>query len=383
MKIGINALYVVPGDVGGAEYYLVNLLNGLFTIDRKNEFILFVTPLNKDIYNPPSDNFRKVVIPFSNKKRTVRLLIEQTVLPYYAKKEKLDILHSPNNVAPLLKNTASVLTIQTLHNFLYQKDLPFFKTRYRQMHMKVSARRADHVITPSASTRADAIKILRLNPDRVTSILDYVSMPTLFPNGIHSDPGILIKYKIEKPYIFSPSSMYPYKNIAGMLKVLKILKEKFELPHRLVVAGRDDISYYPCVIKLARELGVIDSFQYIGNVLHEETPSLYRFADITFFPTYCETFGIPVLESMAIGTPVVCSNRSSLPEVAGDGAVQVDPDDVDGMSRSIHRLVRDQAQREKILKKGRERAQYFTCKNAARQTLKIYESVFAERNIIQ
>jgi len=302
MKIGINTLYVVPGDVGGAEYYLLNLIKGLFAIDRDNEYVLFVTPENKDIYLPPYENFKRVVLPFSNRKRSVRILFEQTALPFYAQKEKLDLLHSPNNVAPLIRNAASVLTIQTLHSFQYAKELPFLKTLYRRMHMRISSRMADHIITPCEITRKDAIQIHQLSPERVTSILDYVSIPILYPDGIHTDHTVLRKYGIEKPYIFSPSSMFPYKNIQGMLKTLKILQDRFKLPHYLVIAGRDEIGYYPYMKKLAGELGVLDRFKYIGCVLHEETPSLYRFADLTLFPSYSETFGIPVLESMAIGT---------------------------------------------------------------------------------
>jgi len=379
MKIGINTFYVVPGDVGGAEYYLMNLLKGLFAIDRDNEYVLFVTPENKDIYLPPSDNFKMIVLPFSNRKRSVRILFEQTALPFYVQKEKLDLLHSPNNVAPLIRNAASVLTIQTLHSFQYEKELPFLKTLYRRMHMRISSRMADHIITPCEITRKDAIQIHQLSPERVTSILDYVSIPILYPDGIHTDHAILRKYGIKKPYIFSPSSMFPYKNIQGMLKALKILQDRFKLPHSLIIAGRDEIGYYPHMKKLAGELGVLDRFKYIGCVLHEETPSLYRFADLMLFPSYSETFGIPVLESMAIGTPIVCSNRSSLPEVAGDGAVQVDPDDVEDMCQSIQRLIQDSEYNKEIVKKGHERARMFSCENAAKQTLNVYRSVCAAR----
>lgn len=380
MKIGINTFYVVPGDVGGAEYYLLNLIKGLFAIDRHNEYVLFVTPENKHLYLPPYDNFKMVVLPFSNRKRSVRILFEQTALPFYAQKEKLDLLHSPNNVAPLIKNTASVLTIQTLHAFQYAKELPsFLKTLYRKMHMRISSRMADHIITPCEFTRKDVIEIHQLSSERVTSILDYVSIPILYPDGIHTDHKVLRQYGIEKPYIFSPSSMFPYKNIQGMLKALRILQVRFKLPHTLVIAGRDETGYYPYMKKLAGELGVLDRFKYLRCVPHQQTPSLYRFADLTLYPSYSETFGIPLLESMAIGTPVVCSNRSSLPEVAGDGAVLVDPDDVEGMCQSIQRLMQDTEFKKEIVKKGHERARMFSHENAAKQTLDVYQSVCAAR----
>jgi len=377
MIIGINTLYVVPGGVGGAEYYLTNLLNGLARVDRDNRYVLFLTAQNEHLYPfPGTPNFRRVVLPFSNRNRNLRILYEKFALPVLARRESLDILHCPNNMAPRVTSCSLVLTIQSLHCFLYRKELPRLKMGYIRRQLRSAARAARHVITPSQSAREDAMRLLHLPPDRVTGILDYVSIPTLFPGGVRTDEGVLAKHGIPRPYIFSPSSMYRYKNITGMLRTLRELKHRHGVTHTLLLAGRDDLNYYPETLRLARELGVEKQYLYLGQVEHDDVPSLYRYADLTFFPTYCETFGIPVLESMAIGTPVVGADRSSVPEVAGGAAVLVDPDDVEGMARSVHRVLESPELRESLRQKGLARAAAFTCEQAARDTLAIYEKVY-------
>lgn len=382
MRIGINTLYVVPGLVGGAEYYLVNLLTGLFAQDRENEYVLFVSPENRELYQPVSPNFRKITVPISNTNRGARVLFEQTALPYLIRRERLDILHSPNNMAPIVKSCGSVVTIQSMHafvdGFLKNEDLPFLRFWYFRQLVRRSIRQADHVITPSEAARRDTIRLLNTPPDRVTPILDYVSIPTLFPDGIQTQPEVLARYGIERPYIFSPSSLYRYKNVDGMLRAMHLLG-RHGLPHRLVVAGRDDFGNLESMRTLAESLGVEDRFVYLGSVPHDDTPSLYRYADVTLFPTYRETFGIPVLESMAIGTPVVCSNVSSVPEVAGEAALQVDPDDVEAMSEALRRVIEDPSLRETLRAKGRKRSEVFECNRAARETIRIYRAVYERR----
>ena len=380
MKVGINTLWVVPGEVGGAEYYLTNLLEGLYREDRETEYILFGTPLNASLFPFRAENFRRVLIPFSNRNRQLRILFDEIVLPYLARREGLDILHSPGNVsAPVLKPCAVVLTIQSLHCFLCRERMPRVKMAYVRNHLRLSVRMAEHVITPSASTRDDVIRLFGVPPGKVTSILDYVSPQTLFPDGIPLDDGVLRRYGVTKPYLFSPSSLYPYKNITGMLRTLQALRERHRLPHNLVVAGRDDIGYHGEAKRLAQALGLADAFRYLGAIPHDDVPSLYASADLTLFPSYCETFGIPVLESMVLGVPVVCSDRSSLPEVAGGAAALVNPDSVEDMTRTVARILSDPAERERLAKMGRERVKGFTCENAARKTVEIYRRVYDAR----
>lgn len=384
MKVGINTLWVVPGEVGGAEYYLTNLLEGLYREDRETEYILFGTPLNESLFPFRAENFRRILIPFSNRNRKLRILSDEIVVPYLARREGLDILHSPGNVsAPVLKPCALVQTIQSLHCFLWRERMPRVKMGYVRNHLRLSVRMAEHVITPSASTRDDVIRLFRVSPDKVTSVLDYVSPHTLFPNGIPRDDGVPKRYGVCKPYLFSPSSLYPYKNISGMLRTLQALRQRHRLAHTLVVAGRDDIGYYGEMKQLADALGLAGAFRYLGAVPHSDIPSLYANADLTLFPSYCETFGIPVLESMVLGVPVVCSDRSSLPEVAGGAAALVDPDSVEEMTRTVVRILKDPSERERLVKMGRERVRGFTCENAARRTVEIYRRVYARRSYIR
>jgi len=381
MRIGINTLWVVPGEVGGAEYYLSNLLDGLIRVDAENRYAVFLSPRNEAICPPLPDNFRKVILPFCNRNRKLRILAEQFVLPILARRETLDILHSPDNMSgPLLKPCGLVQTLQYLHCFLLRNELPRVKMSIIRNHLRLAVRRADHVITPSRNTREDALRIFRLPPDRVTCVPDYVSIPALFPEGLKTEEELLDRYGIRVPYLFSPSSLYPYKNITGMLRTLKELRGRYRLPHSLVVAGRDDIGLYPETRRLADALGVGDAYRYLGPVPHAHVPTLYAHAACTFFPSRCETFGIPLLESMAMGTPVVCSNRSSLVEVAGGAAALVNPDDVEEMSRTTARLLTDPEERRVLQEKGLKRAGAFTPESAGEQTLEIYRRVYRERS---
>ena len=185
----------------------------------------------------------------------------------------------------------------------------------------------------------------------------------------------LEKYRIEKPYLLFVSSLWPYKNAHGLIEAYSMLLSRYQIPQSLVIVGGLTTGNYQ--LKLAnrvKDLGIENRVQFLGHVVNRsEVRDLYVGADVFVYPSYLETFGLTVVESMACGTPVVASDRGSLPEVAGDAACLVDPDDHSAMTEAIWAILSDKSKRADYVSRGVRRAQQYTWERTASETLKAYE----------
>lgn len=371
MRIGINLLYLLPGVVGGTETYALSLLKALGRMDRQNEYFVFLNRESAGLELPVQPNFKKVVCPVPAKFRAVRYLWEQCVLPFQARKYRLDLLHSLGYVQPLLLPCPSVVTI---HDLNFYNLRPFFSPTKRitlRFFVTRSAKMADHVITISEFSKSQLREILGIPRDKVTVTycankerkVDVLSFTKLSQH-----------YSIQKPYILGLSSVSPHKNMLALIKAFALVKGEGFTNLHLVLAGRPPRDK-TCLDALIKEKKLQNDVVLTGYVPDEVLPSLYAHAEVFVFPSFYEGFGIPVLEAFTNGTPVALSNVASLPEVAGDAASYFDPRDTEEIAGTIVHILQDKALQARLVLKGKERAKLFTWERTAQRTLETYERV--------
>jgi glycosyltransferase involved in cell wall biosynthesis len=244
-----------------------------------------------------------------------------------------------------------------------------------------AARRADKIIAISQSTKKDLINLLGAKPEKISVVYpgydDDIFKPSPDPHKIET---ALRKYGIIRSYIIYVGILEPKKNILRLVEAFASLKREGKIVHKLVIAGKrawgDET-----VFQAVRRNGLEGEVIFTGYVPQEELPLLMSGADVFVFPSLHEGFGIPPLEAMACGTPVIASNASSLPEVVGDAGILVDPYNVDEIAEAIYKVVSDGKLREQMRRKGLERAKLFSWKKAAQQTLQILEDTYSSRHI--
>ena len=235
-----------------------------------------------------------------------------------------------------------------------------------------SVARADLILADSDNTRQDVIELLGVSEDRVRIVLAGLEL-TFRPV---TDPSIVAGtaklYGIERPYILSVGTLQPRKNLVRLIKAFALLREQHHVPHQLLLAGRRGWLYEP-IFDMVKQLSLGEHVLLPGYVAEADLPALYTGADLFAFPSLYEGFGIPVLEAMGCETPVLSANTSSIPEVAGDAALLVDPTNTEAIAAGLWRLIDDAALRTDLRHKGKQRVTYFTWERAAHQLLETYK----------
>jgi glycosyltransferase involved in cell wall biosynthesis len=301
----------------------------------------------------------------------MRLLWEQAVLPWRLRQLRIDVLHSPHHTTPLLPcGCRRVVTFHDLTFFLLPERYPPTRRLYFQTMTRLSARVAGAVVVPSEAVRRDVVRILGLPPERVFAIPEAAG-PAFHPQDATAVSAVRRRYGLNGPFILSVGSLEPGKNRERLLEAFARLRAR-GLEHMLVVAGQRAWRYEG-EGPLAQRLGLAESVRFLGHVPQADLPALYSAAEIFAFPSLYEGFGLPTLEAMACGTPVVASNVSAVPEVVGDAAIQVSPLDVEALADAMERLLRDERLRDELRERGLKRAAGFSWEKTARQTAGVYE----------
>jgi glycosyltransferase involved in cell wall biosynthesis len=235
--------------------------------------------------------------------------------------------------------------------------------------------RVDRVITISETSRADIIRFLHVSPERIR-IVHRCPNTAYSPQDSGRTDSMRSRHGLPPRYLLFVGSVEKRKNLSRLLRACDILWRGGE-KRPLVIAGARRWMYSD-IMRTVEELGLHDRTIFTGFIPEEDLPALYRGADLFVFPSLYEGFGLPPLEAMACGTPVVCSNAASLPEVVGDAAVMVDPYDVEGLADAIHRVLGDAGLRAEMREKGLARASQFTWERAARETIQVYREVLKQ-----
>jgi glycosyltransferase involved in cell wall biosynthesis len=288
----------------------------------------------------------------------------------------IDLFHSPDFVLPPVRAARSILTVHDLAFLLYPECADASLRAYLEKTVPRSVQRADYVVADSENTRNDVICLLGVPPERVTVVpggVDPVFKPV-------TDPARLAAFRRTlgldpvTPYILFIGVIEPRKNLMGLIEAFDILKARRSLPHKLVVAGRRGW-LSEATMERAERSPYRSEIIFPGFIPEEELPTLYSAAEAFAFPSHYEGFGLPVLEAMACGTPVVASRASSLPEVVGDAGMQVDPDDSERLASALELLALNPEMRADFRERGIARAAGFTWDAAAQVMLDVYHKV--------
>lgn len=307
-----------------------------------------------------------------------RLLWQQCEVVQRAKRKKADLLHVTGFDAPLWRPCPVVLTVHDLVGRLFPKNLPPISRVYWAFWLPFSVRFASHIITVSEHTRLDLTRLLRIPESRLTLIPHGIS--TRFrPAVIDSSFNTLKeKYRLPGKYILFVSTLEPRKGLDVLVKSFFQLRSSFP-GIKLVIAGKPGW-YMKRLLSGAEAHRMEKDIVFTGHVEDKDLPALYSAAELFVFPSRYEGFGFPVLEAMACGTPVVCTNSASLPEVTGDAACLVPAEDSETLTQAMGEVLADTRLRQKMKNRGLEQAAQFTWEEAARQTVRVYKTVLEKKN---
>ncbi|MBE7548659.1 MAG: glycosyltransferase family 4 protein [Planctomycetia bacterium] len=369
MNIGINALSI-RNQYAGIGVYTKYLIHALSQIDQKNRYVLFLNPENYNDLKVGQDNFENVIVQAPLRKF---YLWEQVYLPFVLKKKQIDIFHGPRNVLPLLCKIKSVVTIHDLAFLLFPEVMKFNPFNYWSVFVKRSAVKADHIISVSESTKKDIVRLYNISEHKITVTHEACNNSFKRIEDESALKRISQKYELPERFILYVGTIEPRKNLNVVLEAMDILK-KNNLNIKLVIVGKKGWLYAGFFDTL-QSLGLGNNVIFTGYVPAEDLPGIYNLAEIFVYPSKYEGFGLPLLEAMSCGVPVIASNVSSIPEVVGDAGILVRPDDPKEFAHKIYELLTDKETRAKMSSKGFERTKSFSWEKVAQKTLTVYENI--------
>lgn len=366
MRIGINALYLLPGKVGGSEVYVRNLARWLPEVTR-GETVVFVNRESTEVFRDAPGRLKVVRCAVRAESRPKRILYEQLVLPILAKRHGLDALVSAGMTGPFVSAVPNFTMIYDLQHVNQPENFGRLYLPFLRAIIYLSAKRSRAVLTLSEKSRQDIIKNYNIPPDRV-SVTYLASDPDLFfRRPAQEAEEARKKYGLPERFVLYIASSLPHKNYERLLEAFK--KAQADEPGlKLVLIGARDYGH-GAVKKKISSLGIEDRVIFLGWLPFEDIPRIYSAASLFVFPSLHEGFGIPVLEAMACGAPVVCSKIRPLDEVAGDAAHFVDPLDVNSIAEGMLDVLKDKGLRERLVASGLRRAASFSWRKTAADTL--------------
>ncbi len=373
LRIGIDYTAAVQQRAGIGRYTR-NLVRALAAIDRENEYVLFAAggggrPVDEDW---PS-NFRVRSVPLSDRTMAILWHRLRVPLPVEALVGPVDLFYSPDFVLPPTR-ARTVLTVHDL-SFIRVPECADPNLRaYLNKAVPRSVHRADLVLADSQNTKDDLVELLGVNPQRIEVIYPGVEERFRPIEDQALLENVRRRYNLPTRFILGLGTLEPRKNFPRFIEAFASLQvSKFASLH-LVIAGRPGW-LYEGIFAAVERLGLEGKVAFPGFIADEDLPALYNLAELFVFPSLYEGFGLPVLEAMACGTPVVCSNTSSLPEIVGDAALTFDPLDVTEIAAKIEEVLHNEALREEMREKGLQQAAKFSWERTAQETLEVYREV--------
>jgi glycosyltransferase involved in cell wall biosynthesis len=368
LRVGLNLLFLVPGETGGMETYARELVAGLIEHRPDVDTTVFLSREAALDSTGPWTSTRSVVIPVDARKRAARVRGEQWLLPQAATRHGVQLLHSLASTGPA---TGGFRRIVTVHDLIY-RVFPSAHSRAMNAGLRLlvplAARRSHRVIASSYNTRDDLTRLLGISAERIDVVHLGVRPPA--PGRIPDVSEFRHSLGVgNRRVILTLSAKRPHKNISGLLGALALIPP--ERRPMLLLPGYET-AWEPDLRDEARDLGIAADIRLLGWVDDEALEGLFRVADCFVFPSFYEGFGLPVLEAMVRGVPVACSDRASLPEVAGDAALLFDPDEPRSIASAIETLLGDRREAARLIELGRERAATFTWARTARETAACY-----------
>jgi glycosyltransferase involved in cell wall biosynthesis len=396
MKIGIDARKIRDFGIGT---HIKNLIRYIPEFDRENEYVIFHYPEDKEYVPQTSSNIR--LVSDTSPKYSIRELV---VLPYKIGKLRLDLFHATHYTLPPIRPCKGVVTIHDVIHLKFPEYLPHPAAYYYAKGMMwAAAKSARKVITVSECSKQDIMRYLGVPDGKIEVVYNGIEIPPGPPlqkggsvGEIPPDPPLqkggsvgeipssssLEKGRsdleerlgISRKYILYLGNFLPHKNHEMLVKAYGLLKRQHKIPHCLILAGKNEKMRQKLEALIAEEK-LQDDVILTGFVEPEWLSALYAQADLFVYPSLYEGFGLQALEAMGHHVPVAISNVSSLPEIAGDAAIQFDPKSAENMAEVMYKVLTDQTLRASLVKKGKQRLKHFSWQEMARKTVEIYKCV--------
>ncbi|MGH3828889.1 MAG: glycosyltransferase family 4 protein [Pseudonocardiaceae bacterium] len=378
MRVAINLLTDDPANPSGAHWFWTRVIPEMAKrLTGDEELHLLVSPKSRPLHEGYGAGVHYITFPWSNERPPLRTLTEHLYAPVRLPPAGIDVFNTL--MAPLVSPARSlVIHFKTLHAYTAPTSVRPAARLYRRMSYPRTARMADAIIINSESLRQEVQRYLDVDPAKLHLIPEAVDHD-LFRPGDRDDAWsrVSAKYGITKPFVLFVSSLWPYKNCGGLLRAFAAAKAELGGRQLVVVGPGRDVEYVTELRAFADELGIAGDMVWVGGVPLEETVGFYRAADVFVYPSFNETFGLPLLEAMACACPVVTSDTSAMPETAGGAALLADPKDPESIASAIVEACGAQGQR--LRAQGPVRAGEFTWAATAERTLAVYREVHSRR----
>jgi glycosyltransferase involved in cell wall biosynthesis len=369
LRVGVNALFYLPGEVGGSETYLLETLRALSSRAEAPNLVLFANVENRETLRAEYPCAEVVETGIVATRRTARILAEQIQLPRLVKRARIDVLWSPGYTAPLGCECPQVVSILDMQYKRFPQDVSWLAARTMDFLYPASARRSDAVVTISEFAKSEAEHFLGLPPDKIT-----VTLLAADP-GFGAPCGLPPRPVQGAPYLLCVAHTYPHKNVAMLVRTFNRMAA--DIPHRLVLVGKARFGEPEVETALKSSLpGRVIRFAHLAR---RDLMALYQSADWFVFPSLYEGFGLPVLEAMTAGVPVLTTREGSIPEIGGDGVRYADGRDEMAFSEALRAAVAlPPADRAHLIAAGQKRANGFTWAASAGQLLRVLAQVAAD-----
>lgn len=372
MKIGIDYTAALKQS-GGIGRYTRGLITTLAQLDGKNSYTLLITPdaprQDLDFFQAHS-NFTHKIYPLPERWMTIGWHRFYLPLPVELFAGPVDLFHSPNFILPPARRAKTLLTVHDLSFIRHPQGAVAKLRKWLEKAVPRSLARANHILADSESTKQDLTEIFKISPETITVVGAGVEERFQPVTDTQALAAVRRRYRLPDQFILGLGTLEPRKNFTGLIQAFS--QSPVRETHHLVIAGGKGW-LYDDIFTAAETSPVANRIHLIGFVADEDLPALYTLANVFAYPSHYEGFGIPVVEAMACGTPVVCADNSCLPEVAGQSALLVPATDSEALAVALQRLATELALRQQAIAEGFRQAQKFNWPAAARRLLNVYE----------
>ena len=368
MRVAIDARKLHDFGIGT---YIRNILRQLARLDRQNEYVLICQPRDRELGLSLGDNFRVEVDtspPYSAR--------EQISIPWTLLRLRPTLLHEPHYVLPPLVTCRSVVTIHDCIHLRFPQYLPNRAAiTYARAQMGAAARRSDRILTVSEASKRDILEYFAVPPEKIDVIYNAIDEHFAVAPPEEDVRRVAERYQLEGRFVLYVGNVKPHKNVERLIDAFHLMRSDPALADVTLVVIGDDISRYAALRRAVHKYNLHKFVRFLGFLPDEMLAIVYRLARVFVFPSLYEGFGLPPLEAMASGTPVVTSNVSSLPEVTGDAALLVDPASADAIADAMRRVLTDNQLAAALSARGIARAQTFSWERSAARIQQIYTEV--------
>lgn len=369
MRVGIDCRLPYY-QMGGISQYTLQLLPALAELDKENEYLIFHSRKDGRFHLPPhAPNFRRVELWTPCHHRLERWALSAELLPH-----NLDIFHSPDFIPPQRAGKRQIITVHDLNFIYYPEFLTADSRRYYAGQIEWAVRQADHISADSHHTRQDLIERLHVPPEKVTAV--HLAANAVYTKAQSEDAvwETLAGFNLPEGFLLFVGTLEPRKNVPLLLDAYRRLRQEGITDLPLVLVGRKGWLYDEIFERIG-QLGLEEQVRHLSGVDDERLAHLYSAASLLALPSFYEGFGLPPLEAMHCGCPVVVSDRGSLPEIVGTAGIVLPPDNTEAWAEALALVINDEAKREAMITAGFAQAKKFNWQTAAAQTLGIYRNV--------